>query len=115
MQSPVPVSVITNLKCGHCRKFVTCGPVHLTPDSSILCGRCAKFAKQTFRNLAFEALASNYKYPCHFWPKHCNKKLDWNESLDHEKNCLFQSNCNVFCCRPGTYFKSDRKLPTNLG
>ncbi|KAJ3645763.1 hypothetical protein Zmor_023396 [Zophobas morio] len=113
MKPPIPIPVLKDLRCGHCRKFVTCGPVHVTPDSSILCGRCARFAKRSYRNIAFEALASLFRYPCYYWPKHCNKKLVWNESLDHERKCLFQSSCNVFCSKPGTFFKSDRKLPNN--
>ncbi|XP_008196976.2 uncharacterized protein LOC103314031 [Tribolium castaneum] len=113
MKPPIPIPILQNLRCGHCRKFVTCGPVHVTPDSSILCGRCSHFAKQTYRNIAFEALASIYRYPCTFWPKHCNKRLVWNESLDHETKCLFQNSCNVLCSRPGTFFKSDRKLPNH--
>ncbi|RZC33849.1 Sina domain containing protein [Asbolus verrucosus] len=115
MQPPIPLPLIRDLKCTHCRRFVSCGPVHVAPDSSILCGRCIRFAKRTHRNYAFEALASIFYYPCHFWPQHCNKKLLWNASLDHERNCTFQSSCNVFCSQPGTFFKSERKLPTTGG
>ncbi|CAH1376008.1 unnamed protein product [Tenebrio molitor] len=113
MRPPLPISVLKNLRCGHCRKFVTCGPVFVTPDSSILCGRCVRFAKKSYRNFPFEALASIYRYPCFYWPKHCNKQLAWNEALEHERKCLFQSSCNVFCSRPGTFFKSDRKFVQN--
>lgn len=115
MRPPIPIPILQNLRCGHCKKFVTCGPVHVTPNSSILCGRCVHFAKRTYRNIAFETLASLYRYPCTYWSKHCNKKLVWNESLDHERKCLFQNSCNVLCSRPGTFFKAERKLPNHTG
>lgn len=112
-QQPIPLSIIRDLKCRHCGRFVTCGPVHVVPaDGSMLCGRCRTFAKPQYRNVAYEALASIFYYPCCHWSAHCSQRLGWNGSLEHEPHCVYQSACTLFWRKPRVVLcTADRKLP----
>lgn len=90
---------------------VTCGPVYVVQDSSILCGRCHKLAKDHYRNYSYEALGSVFLYPCENWRNHCPMKLRWNDSLEHEEECKYIGCCSFFCSHPGAFFKGKRSIP----
>ncbi|XP_050311446.1 uncharacterized protein LOC126747016 [Anthonomus grandis grandis] len=111
MQPDISFDFLATQTCTNCHLPVTCGPVYVINDSSILCGRCRMTAKDHYRNYAYEALASCFSYPCKNWESHCPVQLKWNESLDHEPDCDY-SGCCTFCCHhPGAFFKGKRHYP----
>ncbi|CAH1966746.1 unnamed protein product [Acanthoscelides obtectus] len=113
MQKPVlPLSLLNDLRCVHCEKFVSCGPVYVvTPSKTILCGRCRMFAKPVYRNVSYEALASMFQYNCNNWEVHCPKILFWNESRNHEDECTYGTFCSRFWRHPCTCCRSRRDIP----
>ncbi|KAJ8913206.1 hypothetical protein NQ315_016148 [Exocentrus adspersus] len=112
MQKPmIPLSLIRDLRCRHCLNFVTCGPVYVVPDESILCGRCRNLAKDIYRNLSYEAMASIFVYPCRNWENHCSRTLQWNESLQHEEECTYEGCCTIFWNHPKAFIKGKREIP----
>ncbi|XP_066159265.1 uncharacterized protein [Euwallacea fornicatus] len=109
--SEISFTFLNNQICTNCRQPITCGPVYLINDLSILCGRCRMTAKDHYRNFAYEALARAFVYPCRNWKKHCSIKLEWNESLTHEMECDYDGCCDLLCCHPGAFFKGQRETP----
>ncbi|KAJ8959145.1 hypothetical protein NQ318_022406 [Aromia moschata] len=107
----IPLSLVRDLRCRQCEKFVSCGPVYVVPDTSILCGRCRHLAKNIYRNTSYEALASMFMYPCCNWEEHCSTHLHWNESLQHEEDCNYQGFCKFLCHHPRAYCKGKREIP----
>lgn len=77
--------------------------------SFIIC-RCYRWAKQEFRNHAFEVLAQIFWFPCCNWEKQCSRKLQWNQSLDHEESCAYGNCCSRFWSR-GICCSSRRDIP----
>ncbi|XP_018561812.1 uncharacterized protein LOC108903943 [Anoplophora glabripennis] len=113
MQKPsIPLSLIRDLRCRHCQNFVTCGPVYVVPDESILCGRCQSLAKDIYQNVSYEAIASIFRYPCHNWENHCSTPLAWNESLEHEEKCTYNGFCTMFWNHPKALIKGKREIPS---
>ncbi|KAG5872053.1 hypothetical protein JTB14_021845 [Gonioctena quinquepunctata] len=107
----IPLSLLRDLRCRQCENFVTCGPVFVVPDGTILCGRCEHLAKNIYQNTSYEALASIFLYPCQNWEDHCPTSLRWNESLQHEEKCSFSGSCNLFWKHPKAYWKGKREIP----
>lgn len=107
----IPLSLLKDLRCRHCQKFVSCGPVYVVPDQSILCGRCKNLAKEMYRNPSYEALASIFRYPCQNWENHCSTTLLWNESLQHEEECTYHGCCTIFWNHPKAFIKGKREIP----
>lgn len=111
----VPNVVLQDLRCKHCRRWLSCGPVYVLPQGSSLCGRCENIAIKQFRHSAYEALASYFHYPCHYFAKRCPSMLQWNDSLEHEEDCEYQNFCTKLCSHPTAVFKSERKLDITEG
>ncbi|CAG9767119.1 unnamed protein product [Ceutorhynchus assimilis] len=112
MQMPeISFSFLSTQTCTNCQLPVTCAPVYVINDLSIICGRCKKYAKDHYRNYAYEALASTFIYPCKNWRNHCPVKLRWNDSLDHEQECNYVGCCSFCCSHPGAFFKGKRHIP----
>ncbi|KAH1015994.1 uncharacterized protein LOC109537819 [Dendroctonus ponderosae] len=109
--SDISFSFLATQTCTHCELPVTCGPVYVVNDLSILCGRCRMSAKDHYRNFAYEGLASTFLYPCKNWRNNCSVKLRWNDSLDHEYECNYVGCCTFLCSHPGAFFKGQRDLP----
>lgn len=107
----IPFSILRELRCRNCQNVVSCGPVYVIPDESVLCGRCKNFAKDIYRNTSFEALASMFLYPCQYWEDHCPRILRWDECFLHEEECSYNGGCGLFWRHPRAYLKGKREMP----
>lgn len=111
MGTRIPLSLLRDLKCRHCKNFLSCGPVYVTPDCGLLCGRCRALAKPNFRNYVYEELANTFVFPCLNWEKRCPEEGPWNTLKDHEMDCPYGSTCGKLCVDPAAFFSSKRVLP----
>lgn len=111
----IPNAILEDLKCRHCKRWISCGPVYVVPDGSSLCGRCECIAIKQYRHIAFEALACHFQYPCQYYPRHCPELLPWNLSLEHEEDCTYQSFCGTLCSHPSVICKKEKKLDVSEG
>lgn len=111
----IPDAILQELRCKHCRRWISCGPVFVLPQGSTLCGRCESIAIKHYRHIAFEALAGYFHYPCQYYSRHCPEIFPWNVCLDHEDDCSYRSFCSVLWSHPTVMFKSERKLDETEG
>ncbi|XP_044759373.1 uncharacterized protein LOC123317076 [Coccinella septempunctata] len=111
MGTRIPLSLLRDLKCRHCKNFLSCGPVYVTPDCGLLCGRCKALAKPNFRNYVYEELANTFVFPCLNWEKHCPEEGPWNTLKHHEIDCPYGSSCSKLCVDPAAFFSSKKNLP----
>ncbi|KAL3272734.1 hypothetical protein HHI36_014196 [Cryptolaemus montrouzieri] len=113
MGTRIPLWLLQDLKCRHCKNFLSCGPVYVAPDLGLLCGRCRALAKPNFRNYVYEELASAFQFPCMYWEKHCPKEGAWNTLREHELDCSYKSSCGLICMDMKAFFATKRVLPND--
>lgn len=64
----VPHSILNNLRCISCSSWLSCGPVLALASGESVCGRCKRNhgngPLRKTRHLAYEILATQFKFPC---------------------------------------------------
>lgn len=96
----MPETLLTKLQCGDCKHIISCGPVYTKKDNQNSCGRCLQpenLRKQLPRNLLYEDIAAYLNFPCKYFDFGCKVELKWNESVEHEKKCVFRRG-ELFSC-----------------
>ncbi|XP_076275310.1 uncharacterized protein LOC143206586 [Rhynchophorus ferrugineus] len=107
----IPFSFLYGNKCLSCNRPIEGGKVYLLSDGRIMCDQCRVFTKQFCRNLIYEALASNFLYPCINWQKHCPAMLEWKDAPYHISSCRYSGCCGLLFSHPGSCFKGKRSFP----
>ncbi|XP_057655745.1 uncharacterized protein LOC130893534 isoform X1 [Diorhabda carinulata] len=105
------------LKCSFCNLYLSYPPVYMTTQDDVRykCGRCIVKTRFNFRDVMYEDLAKNMKFPCIY--KDCKEALAWNDVRDHETNCEYRtlpciaSNCQeaVLESNFASHFKEKHK------
>lgn len=107
----IPFSFLRENPCSYCGQQISGGQVFLLPDGNILCERCKNSKRPFCRNLAYEALASNFVYPCINWQNHCPNVSEWKDAPYHISKCSYGGCCILFFAHPGSCFKGRRRFP----
>ncbi|KAK4874800.1 hypothetical protein RN001_014160 [Aquatica leii] len=85
----IPETVLEQLRCSFCNKYLSCSPLRVLPEGSTLCGRCAD--NDGCRVVVLETILNMFAFPCVFNQRGCQQELRFNEANDHEACCVFRS------------------------
>ncbi|KAF5288079.1 hypothetical protein FQR65_LT12129 [Abscondita terminalis] len=88
-------TLLNELKCVRCWKILSVLPVYCSSDTGNICGRCVNTEDPLIKNgeaqraTAYEAIAKFLLFPCSNQENGCVEKLNFDEVVQHEKNCHF--------------------------
>lgn len=112
----VPDTVLNNILCSSCKKYLSVAPIKLYPGGIIKCGRCSRIGDNGKISLYNKMLENNY-FPCINRYEGCRRALCLSDSQQHEKFCETSKNRCLICRNSSifsayellTHFKSQHK------
>ncbi|KAK5641468.1 hypothetical protein RI129_010015 [Pyrocoelia pectoralis] len=85
----LPQDIVNTLLCSICDGYLSCAPV-MEVKRNLICGRCDKNSTDAVLQVAYERVMSNFVFPCRFDKHGCEKRLLFNSSMEHEKQCKYR-------------------------
>ncbi|KAG5890103.1 hypothetical protein JTB14_026474 [Gonioctena quinquepunctata] len=91
-------ALVSKNTCKNCKKLLNVTPIFCIEENNLvkeICGRCSHIIVngdgKKWRQHVYENFAQFVTYPCSNKKYGCEAVLNWNQVLDHEIVCMFQS------------------------